>query len=168
MRPVTSRRRSQGQREVAADVTQVIGLRVGSEEYALRISAVQEVITAPRITRVPKSARHIKGVVNLRGNVIPVLDVAARLGIGETRMGEGSRIVAVESKGELVGLAAESVSKVTRVAESDVKPPPPLVGGIEARYLDGVARLGDRFLVFLSLERVLAEGSCGDGAASRE
>ena len=150
-------RRKQTQEAQAPEV-QAIGLRIGSEEYGLPIAQVQEVINTPRITRVPKAPQYLKGVINLRGNVIPVVDVARRLGIGETSVANGSRIVAVDVGEEVVALAAEQVSKVTRLAESAIKPPPPLVSGISAEYINGVARLPHRFLIFLDLERVLAEG----------
>lgn len=152
-------KRRKDRREVAVKEIQAIGLRIGTEEYGLPINSVQEVITTPRITRVPKAGNHIKGVINLRGNVIPVIDVARRFGIGETVLGEESRIVAVDVENEVVGLAAESVSKVTRLPESSIHPPPPLVSGISAEYLEGVARLPDRFLIFMNLKKVLAEGT---------
>jgi purine-binding chemotaxis protein CheW len=140
---------------------QAIGLRIGTEEYGLPIKSVQEVITAPRITRVPKSPGYIRGVINLRGNVIPVIDIAQRFGIGETVLGADSRIVAVEVNDEVVGLAAESVSKVIRLAEAAINPPPALVSGISAEYLEGVARLPDRFMIFMDLQKVLADNSAG-------
>jgi purine-binding chemotaxis protein CheW len=138
---------------------QAIGLRIGTEEYGLPIKSVQEVITAPRITRVPKSPAYIRGVINLRGNVIPVIDLALRFGIGETVLGADSRIVAVDVNDELVGIAAESVSKVTRLDEAAINPPPALVSGISAEYLEGVARLSDRFMIFMNLQKVLADNS---------
>jgi purine-binding chemotaxis protein CheW len=143
--------------EAQAPEIQAIGLRIGTEEYGLPIAQVQEVINTPRITRVPKAPDYLKGVINLRGNVIPVVDVARRLNIGETTVSDGSRIVAVDVGDEVVALTAEQVSKVTRLPVSAIKPPPPLVSGISAEYISGVARLPDRFLIFLDLERVLAE-----------
>ena len=144
---------SQGQNENL----HAIGFKVGAEEYGLSLSAIQETITLRRITRVPKAAPYIKGVINLHGNVIPVIDVARRLGTGETAAGAGSRIVVVETETEVVGLLAERVSSVTRLAPSSVQPPPAMVAGIAAEYLEGVARLPDRFLIFLNLTRVMAD-----------
>jgi purine-binding chemotaxis protein CheW len=143
------------------DSFQAIGLKIYNEEYGLPIEAVQEIITAPHITRVPKAVDYIMGVINLRGNVIPVMDIARRFKIGTTSLGEKGKIVAVESHGEIVGLAVEKVSKVTRLSQKAIKPPPPLVSGIAAEYLKGVARLPDRFLIFLNLEKVLAEDHDG-------
>jgi purine-binding chemotaxis protein CheW len=134
-----------------------IGFRIVGEEYGLPLTAVQELITLPRITRVPHAPGYVRGVINLHGNIIPVLDVAARFGVGETALGASARVVVVESEGETVGLLAESVSKVTKLSHADIKPPPPLVAGIAAEYLDGVARLADRFLIFLNLARTLSD-----------
>lgn len=141
---------------VQVDEFQAIGFQVGGEEYGLPLSEVQEIITTPHVTRVPKAPPYIAGVINLHGNVIPVFDVARRFEIGQTNLEGGSRVVVVENNGEMVGLAAEAVSNVTRLSISSVKPPPPLVSGIAAEYLTGVARLPNRFLIFLNIGLVLS------------
>jgi len=134
-----------------------IGFRIGSEEYGLALSTVQEIITTPRITRVPKAPTYIKGVINLHGNVIPVIDIARRFKIGETKIGPGSRVVVIDMADEAIGLLAESVSKVASFSASQIQPPPPLVAGIAAEYLQGVVRLRNRFLIFLDLQKTLGE-----------
>lgn len=147
-----------------------IGFRVGNEEYGLALESVQEVITVPRITRVPNAPSYIQGVINLHGNVIPVVDVARRFNIGQTAISANSRIVVVDTEDEVIGLLAEEVSKVTRLNSSDIQPPPPLVAGIEAEYLEGVVHLQDRFLIFLDLKNTLATDDSrpgtGDSAES--
>lgn len=139
-----------------------IGFRVGQEEYGLRLTDVREVVTTPHITRVPKAPDYIKGVINLNGNVVPVIDIARRFGTGETNIGAGSRIVVVETEEESVGFLVDGVSKVARFRAIDMQEPPPLVAGIAAEFLEGVVRLPDRFLIFLNLERTLS-----DDAAAR-
>jgi purine-binding chemotaxis protein CheW len=153
---VTSKRSTNGQE--AAEFS-AIGFRVGEEEYGLRLTAVQEIVTTPHITRVPKAPDYIKGVINLHGNVVPVIDIARRFDTGETRIAADSRIVVVEEEDEAVGILAESVSKLTRFHHGDMQPPPPLVAGIAAEFLEGVVRLPNRFLIFLNLERTLADDS---------
>ena len=146
-----------------------IGFSVGSEEYGIPLSSVQEIITVPRITRVPKAPTYIKGVINLHGNVIPVIDVARRFEIGATQIGAAARVVVVEAEDEAVGLLAEGVSKVTRFRSSDLQPPPPLVAGIAAEFLDGIVRLRDRFVIFLNLARTLDdEGDRRQGRVNAE
>ena len=113
----------------------------------------------PKVTRVPKAPAHFRGVINLHGNVVPVLDIARRFGIGETRLDDDARVVVVESGDQVVGILAESVSKVTRFARTDVQPPPPLASGVSAEFIDGIVRAAGRFLVFLNLERVLDDGA---------
>ena len=139
------------------DEIQAIGIKIGSEEYGINISDVQEVIPSPSITRVPNAPPHILGVINLRGNVIPVIDLAQRLGIGHTTISQSARIVAVDLKDEIVGVLAESVSKVAKLSTADIKPPPALVSGIFGDYLDGVSKIGNRFLIFVNLARALSD-----------
>lgn len=143
-----------------------ISFRIGREEFGLRLAAIREIIKLPRITRVPKAAPYVKGVINLHGDVIPVIDIGRRLGIGETAQTETARILVVESGNETVGLLAEEVSKITRIAAADIQPPPPLVGGVAADFLEGVVHLPKRFLVFLNLTRILAEDEHDDPAKS--
>ena len=134
-----------------------IGFSVGEEEYALPLNSLREIITTPRITRVPHAPHYIRGVINLHGNVVPVIDIARRFGIGETEIGEGSRIVVVSVENETLGLLAAGVGKVERFQEPEMQPPPQLVAGISSHYLRGVVRTRGRFLIFLNLERTLAE-----------
>ncbi len=134
-----------------------IGFRVGKEEYGLRLTDVREIVTTPHITRVPKAPAYIKGVINLHGNVVPVIDIACRFDIGETNLAANSRIIVVENEDEPVGFLAEGVSKVARFRAADMQPPPPLVAGIAAEFLEGVVRMPGRFLIFLNLERTLSD-----------
>lgn len=136
-----------------------ISFRVGAEEYGLSLDEVQEIITLPRITRVPRAPDYVCGVINLHGNVVPVLDMARRFGIGSTRVGDAARIVVVDGDDEVVGLLAESVGRVVKLHEDAIQPPPGLLAGIAAEYLRGVVRTDDRFLIFLNLAASLrAEG----------
>ncbi len=146
-----------GKQEEVVEKFAAIGLAVGNEEYGLPLVSVREITTVPHITRVPKAPSYIMGVINLRGNIVPVIDIASRFEIGTTTLTSKSRLAVVEEKGEVAGLLAQEVSKVTRISRSDLQPPPPLVAGIAAEYLDGVVRLPDRFLIFLNLTKTLAE-----------
>lgn len=143
--------------KVREDVFQTIGMTIGGEQYALPIDRVQEIVPRARITRVPKAPTHIMGVMNLRGNIVPVIDIAKRFEIGETTVGDEGRIVVVAVNGEVVGLAAERVSQVIKLQRSLIEPTPPLVSRIAAEYLEGVACLADRMLIFLNLPKVLAD-----------
>jgi purine-binding chemotaxis protein CheW len=147
------RRKAETSKE--ADTMQAIGFKIGQEEYGLPIDAIQEIITPTHITRIPRSDPYIKGVINVRGNIIPVIDIAKQLGIGEVPTKAIGKIVIVDMNDETVGLAVEKVSKVTRLSKVAIKPPPPLIAGIRAEYLEGVARLPSRFLIFLNLQKTL-------------
>lgn len=134
-----------------------IGFRVRTEEYGLMLQSVREIVTTPQITRVPKSPKHVLGVINLHGNVVPVLDIARRFGIGEATLTVESKVVVVEDGTETVGILAESVGKVIRIRRSELRPPPPLVAGIAAEFLDSILRSNDHFVVFFNLAKTLEE-----------
>lgn len=138
-----------------------LGLKVCGEEFGIPLGRIAEVIPVPRITRVPHGPGYVRGVVNLHGNVTPVVDVARRLGLGETEVASEGRIVVLILGQESLGILAESVSKVAWFELRDLKPPPPLVAGIAAQYIEGVVRNKHRFYIFLDLERALADTSGG-------
>jgi purine-binding chemotaxis protein CheW len=134
-----------------------IGFRVGQEEYGLRLIGIRQILPQPPITRVPRAPAYIKGVINLQGNVVPVFDLARRFELGETQPSRTARIVVVEHNDETVGFWAESVSKVLHLKEGDLQPPPLLVAGIAAEFIEGIVRVAHRFLIFLDLARTLAD-----------
>lgn len=110
------------------------------------------------ISQVPRTLSYIKGVVNLRGTVTPVIDLRERVGL--TRNGQESdatRIVVTEVNDMTVGMIVDAVEDVVSIEDGGIAPPPPVVGGIHAVYLKGVAQVGDRLLVILNLEKILSD-----------
>ncbi|MEE8574691.1 MAG: chemotaxis protein CheW, partial [Thermodesulfobacteriota bacterium] len=97
-----------------------------------------------------------EGVINLRGKVIPVIDLRKRFGLEVAERSEESRIIVVESVGKVVGLIVDSVTEVLRLASSTVEPPPDIVGGIDSDYIDGVGKLDNRLVILLNLDKVLS------------
>lgn len=144
----------------AAGELSVVTFDVAGEAFALPMDRVSEVAVMPRITRVPGSPPFVRGMVNLRGNVLPVLDLALRFGLGRSR--EASWLVVVSCDDELLGLAAEAVGKIAGLPRSSIVPPPPRLPAAAAAYLEGVARVAGRFVIMLDLDRLL-EG-CARGA----
>ena len=137
------------------DGSHAISLRIAGERYGLFLSAVREIVTLPRVTRVPNAAEYVSGVINLHGEVLPVLDLARRFHIGETEITGLSRIVVIESADETVGILATEVGKVVRIAAAALQPPPSLVAGIAAEFIDGVLPTDEGFVVFLNVDRTL-------------
>lgn len=118
-----------------------LSFMLGEEEYALPLNRISEIIKPRPITHVPRSKGFVLGVVSLRGVIIPVFDLPAKLNLGKVKWNRSSRMVIVRrSDGELVGLATDSVEDVVRVLPGDIEPPPPAMGGVEAQYLEGVGR----------------------------
>jgi len=121
-----------------------LSFMLGREEYALPLVRINEIIKPRVITEVPRCATFVLGILSLRGVIIPVLDLAARLGLGKVQPKKHARIVIVcRSDGEMVGLAVDSVQDVVKVLPGDIEPPPPAMAGAEAQFLEGVGRAED-------------------------
>jgi purine-binding chemotaxis protein CheW len=123
---------------------QVVGLRVQGGDYAVPINRVQEIVRVPAITRVPQAQPGVEVVINLRGRVLPVVDLTARLALGVTKRARSARDVVVDGRTESIGLLVDGVSDVLRVSASDVEPPSATTTGNRPTVVLGVAKLGDR------------------------
>jgi purine-binding chemotaxis protein CheW len=148
-----------------ASEEQVVVLELAGEAYGVEIGRVQEIIRMQPITRVPNVPAFIEGVTNLRGRVIPVLDLRRRFGLAATPPTRQSRIVVAELGSHAVGLIVDGVSEVLRVPADAVEPPSALVTTAESTYLRGVAKLEDRLVLLLDLTRILTSSEQGDLAA---
>jgi purine-binding chemotaxis protein CheW len=134
----------------------VVVFALGKEEYGVEVDKVKTIERMQPMTRVPKTPAFIKGVINLRGIVVPVIDLRGRFGLAETEHTDNTRIIII-SLGEIeVGLTVDSASDVIDIDTDHIEDPPEVVGGIKAKYLRGVAKVGDkRLLVLLNLQEVL-------------
>jgi purine-binding chemotaxis protein CheW len=139
------------------DEEQVIVLDVADESYGMPVQRVREIIRVPPITRVPNGPAFLEGVINLRGQVIPVLDLRKHLGVQATEHTRRSRVVVGELGDYTVGMVVDGVSQVVMVPASNVEPPPSLVSSAENGQVRGVARLGDRLVLLLDPDRVLSK-----------
>jgi purine-binding chemotaxis protein CheW len=139
------------------DEEQVVVLELAGEAYGVEIGRVQEIIRMQPITRVPNGPAFIEGVTNLRGRVIPVLDLRQRFGLHASEATRRSRIVVAELGKHTVGLVVDGVSEVLRVPAEAVEPPSALVTTSDSAYLRGVAKLGERLVLLLDLSRILSE-----------
>ncbi|MBB6019367.1 purine-binding chemotaxis protein CheW [Paenibacillus sp. JGP012] len=134
----------------------VIVFRLGSEEYGIEVDKVETIERMMPITRVPKTLSFVKGVINLRGVVIPVIDLRGRFALPETEYTDQTRIVIVGVDDMQVGFIVDSANDVIDIKSSSIDTPPEVVGGVKARYLRGVAKLEDgRLLIMLNLNEVL-------------
>lgn len=139
-----------------AEEMKVIVFTLAHEEYGIEVDKVRTIERLVPITRVPKTPTFVKGVINLRGIVIPVIDLRGRFGLPETELSENSRIVIVAAEELEVGFIVDSANDVMDVMSDAIENPPEVLGGIKAKYLSGVAKIGDnRLLILLNLAEVL-------------
>jgi purine-binding chemotaxis protein CheW len=138
-----------------ASEEQVVVLELAGEVYGVEIGSVQEIICLQPITRVPNCPPFFEGVTNLRGRVIPVLDLRQRFGLATAEPSRRSRIVVAELGEHTVGLIVDSVSEVLRVGAEAVEPPSALVTSADSAYLRGVAKLDERLVLLLDLAHIL-------------
>ncbi len=141
----------------AREVLQLVTFRLGKEEFSLDILQVQEIIRHMELTRVPKTPDFVEGVINLRGKVIPVLDLRRRFGLGTDERTNDTRIIVVEVDNKTVGLKVDAVSEVLRLPADRVEAPPEIVTGVESEYIKGVGKLDGRLLILLDVEKVLSK-----------
>jgi purine-binding chemotaxis protein CheW len=139
---------------------------LAGEEYGVEVRQVQEIRRVTEITSVPRAPEFIRGVINLRGRILPVLDLRRRLGLGEVATDRAARIVVVRIKERLLGLLVDGASQVLKVKVSQVEPPPEEVLQQGGDYIRGVAKLDDRLIILVDLERLLAHELSAAGASA--
>jgi len=136
---------------------QLVAFRVGSEEFGVDVKKVEGVISLVDITRMPRAPGFVEGIINLRGQIIAVVDLASRLGIDSSERGSATRIVVVEALEVKVGLIVDS-PEVINIESKDIEASPALVGGdVESSFIKGVVKIGERLLILLDVDRVLSE-----------
>lgn len=134
---------------------QLVTFNLGSEEFGVNIMMVQEIIRIPPITRVPKAPSYVEGVINLRGNVIPVVSLRSRFGMERAEDTELSRIIVLQVQTKVFGIRVDGVTEVLRLAEDAIEPPPPVALGLDAHFIRGVGKIGERLLILLDLEHIM-------------
>lgn len=137
---------------------QLVIFKLGQEEYGVSILQVQEIKRITEITRVPHTPDYIKGVINLRGSVLPVIDLKNRLNLPQQGSTEDMRIIIVKVKDISVGMIVDAVSEVMTINEKDIDSPDVVAGSVSANYLSGVGKLEDRLLILLNLEEITGLG----------
>jgi purine-binding chemotaxis protein CheW len=144
-------------KEGPMELLQLVSFNLGNEEFAVDILKVQEINRMVEITKVPRSPHFVEGVINLRGKVIPIVDLRKRFNLGEKDRDKQTRIVVVDVDNKTVGLVVDSVSEVLRLQSNTIEPPPPLVAGIDSEYINGVGKLEDRLLILLDLNKIFSK-----------
>ncbi|MDX9911292.1 MAG: chemotaxis protein CheW [Phycisphaerales bacterium] len=139
------------------DQLQLVTFEVGGEEFAVDILSVQEINRMMEITRVPQSPPDVEGVINLRGKIIPVLDLRKRFSMAVGDKSDHNRIVVVEVSGRVLGFIVDRVHEVLRISSEIVEPAPPMICSIDSDFIAGVGKLADRLIILLDLPRLFSE-----------
>ncbi len=140
------------------DELQVVLFSLHDELFGLDISRIIEIHKPQDLTTVPNSKEHIKGVINLRGKIIIIMDLNLRLGLPKKEETKHSRVIVIEHEGEQVGLEVDSVSETIRIKYNEIQPPPPIISKkISSKFLHGISAQGDQLLILLELNKLLVE-----------
>lgn len=142
--------------ESSDKIIQLVSFKVGQEEFGVDILSVQEINRMLEITQVPNSPSFVEGIINLRGKVIPVIDLRTKLSLEKKEADSKTRIIVVEIKNRVTGFIVDEVSEVLRIPASITEPPPALVAGIRSDFITAVGKLEDRLIILLDLEKVLS------------
>lgn len=134
---------------------QVVGFRVGNETFGVRIGSVREIVRVPEITSVPSAPHSVEGVINLRGKIIPVMDLRKRLGQTAVQPDKKNRILVVELENKLVGLIVNAASEVLKISPSEIEAPGSMFAEGESSYVTGVGKLKGRLIILLDIAKLL-------------
>ncbi len=128
---------------------------LGEEMYGIDIIAVQEIIRMQEITNVPKTLHYVEGVINLRGKVIPVVDLRKKFNLPSTEETKDTRIIVVEYYSKIIAMIVDSVSKVIQLPGNAIEPPSPIVSNVDSNYMKGIGKIDGNLIVLLDLAKVL-------------
>ena len=140
---------------IESEVIQFVSFMLDDVEYGVDILSVHEILRYPELTRLPNTPKFIKGVINLRGNVLPVVDVRLRFGFPQGNITDLTRIIVVETGGKQVGLLVDNVYQVVRIPVVNVDPPSDLITGVSEEFISGIGRLKDRLIVLLNMSHII-------------
>jgi chemotaxis signal transduction protein/chemotaxis regulatin CheY-phosphate phosphatase CheZ len=140
------------------EVIQLVGMKLGEEEYAIDVLKIQEIIRTVEITSVPRTDSFVLGVMNLRGKVIPVIDLRVRFSLDKMDFDKETRIIVVKFETENIGFVVDEVTEVIRINKKMVEPTPPLVGSVGQEYILGICKYADRLIILLDIDSVIADG----------
>jgi purine-binding chemotaxis protein CheW len=138
-----------------SELLQLISFELDSEQFGIDIKVVQEIIRLMQITKVPNSPDFVEGMINIRGRVIPVIDLRNRMGMLRKEHDNNTRIIVVELKGKTTGFIVDGVNEVLRIPVSITEVPPEIVAGVNSEFIKSVGKLEDRLLILLDLEKIL-------------
>lgn len=142
---------------VENEILQLVTFRISNEEFGFNIFQVKEINKMMAITQIPNSLGAIKGVINLRGSVIPVVSLREKLGFPQIESTNSTRIIVVEHQNKSIGFIVDEVNEVLRIASSTIEPVPEMTTNVQSAFISGVAKLENRLLILLDLDKILMQ-----------
>jgi purine-binding chemotaxis protein CheW len=137
---------------------QIVGFRIGRETFGLPISMVHEIVRPPEITNVPHAPEYVEGVMNLRGRIVPVIDLRRRFGGVPMENSRKNRVLVVDVDARAVGLIVDSASEVLKISDLEIEPPPNVLSEASTNYVTGVAKYQGRLIILVDLRKILQSG----------
>jgi len=145
-------------------IHQYLTFKLAEERYAINVAYIKEVLSVPRITKVPRMPEYMSGVINLRGSVVPVVDLCKKFDLGETTRGVDTGIIVIEilqnqeeddERVLTVGVFSDAVEKVITIEEAEIEPAPRIGVAIDTAFIRGMGHVGDEFIIILNINRIL-------------
>lgn len=142
----------------STDVQQLVSFRVGDGDYGVSIKFVREINRLTNVTHIPTAPAFVEGIINLRGLIVPVVNLGLRFGLARTEHSKDTRIVVIESGEHTLGLVVDAVSEVLRIPDSEIDSAENMnSGGIDISFVEGIGKIGDRLILILSPARLFSE-----------
>jgi purine-binding chemotaxis protein CheW len=139
-----------------SETVQLIGFYLDESLFGIDISNILEIIKYREITPLPESPPYVKGILNLRGKVIPVFSLRSKFGLYEKEEMEKGRIIVIENQSGDYGIIVDSVTEVLRIENNDINPTPELISGVSAEYIEGIVKLEETILIVLNINRIFS------------
>jgi purine-binding chemotaxis protein CheW len=149
------------------NTTEVLSFRLGGEEYALSILKVQEIRGYDNVTRIASAPEYLKGVVNLRGIIVPIVDMRIKFNVGNPTYDAFTVVIILNINGHTIGVVVDSVSDVVTLNPDQIKPAPDLGASVAADYLQGLGTVGERMLILIDIDKLLSAEDMGLLTAAR-
>ena len=152
---------------IVNDTTEVLSFKLGGEEYAISILKVQEIRGYDAVTRIANAPDYLKGVVNLRGIIVPIVDMRIKFNVGQATYDPFTVVIILNINGHTIGMVVDSVSDVVTLTPDQVKPAPDLGATVSGEYLQGLGTLGERMLILMDIDKLLGSEEMGLLAAAK-
>ena len=137
--------------------SQYVIFKLGDEEYGVDIMKVKEISEFKKSTKVPNAPYFVDGIINLRGEIIPIISLKKRFNISSGEINSDTRIIVINIKNRNIGFVVDEASQVLRIDEKDIEPAPDVIVGVDRQYINGVGKMGDKIVILLDLEKILSE-----------